>query len=125
MISFLNFIALFFRLTLAIQSQVGIVANLSFSEEQFTCQSTPTSHTVVHTDSSGWNGNVGFNREIENEERTEVEGEGNPEAIPTFSYLVIPREVTTFLNPFFGNKPIRGSLPPLYVFFQSWKIHLS
>ena len=125
MVSFLSLITLFLRLTLAIQGQVEAVADFSFAEEKITCKTADSTQASLHVDPTWWTGNINLSRKLENEERIEAEAEVSLFHYSNFSLHLLFENRGLVSNPSFGTKAIRGSLPPLYDFFQSWKIHLS
>jgi hypothetical protein len=125
MISFLSLITLFLRLSLAIQGQLGVFTDLASTGDQLHCKSLSAPQESIHSDDSWFDGNISLTRKLENEERVEVEGERLLDLSLGFSFYPIAKAFRLVSNSVFGTKAIRGSLPPLYDFFHSWKIHLS
>lgn len=125
MISLLGLITLFLRLSLAIQGQVIGLSDFAAASEKIQCSEHSASKEIVSSDPSQGFGNVSLARKLEKEEKVEVEGEGFIEYSSYISFSFAGQISILDSNPAFGNKAIRGSLPPLYDFHQSWKIHLS
>lgn len=125
MISILSLITLFLRLSLAIQGGLGMHSVQDQSGDQLHCQSNSPTQESLYSDPNWFEGNISLARKLENEERVEAEADSfldfytdlalNPYSI---AHELVP-------NSEFGTKAIRGSLPPLYDIFHSWKIHLS
>lgn len=125
MISILNLITLFLRLSLALQGQVAEFSELGISPKVIHCNELSGHQVFISEDSNWLYGNISLTRKLEKEERLEVEGESFIEFSDLFSFSFSEQVSILGSNPTFGNKAIRGSLPPLYDFFQSWKIYLS
>ena len=125
MISFLSIITLFLRLSLAIQGSWGGYSIQDHSGDQLHCQSSTPTQESLYSDPNWFEGNISLIRKLENEERVEAESDSFlgfcSDLTPDFlssAHELVP-------NSEFGTKAIRGSLPPLYDIFHSWKIHLS
>lgn len=125
MISILHLIALFFRLSLALQGQAVEFSELGISHENIHCKEESAPQEIISAGSNWLYGNISLARKLEKEERVEVEGESFIEFSDLFSFSFSQQVSILGSNPTFGNKAIRGSLPPLYDFFNSWKIHQS
>ncbi|RIW14538.1 hypothetical protein D0X99_13360 [Algoriphagus lacus] len=125
MISILGLITLFLRLSLAIQGQVVELSDLAITENKIQCAEHSPSQEIIYSESNWLSGNISLARKLEKEERVEIEGESFLGYLDLVSFS-FPEKVSILIsNSVFGNKAIRGSLPPLYDFFHSWKIHLS
>ncbi|OOG72388.1 hypothetical protein [Algoriphagus sp. A40] len=125
MISTLQLITLFLRLSLSFQGQVVEFSELGISQENIHCKEHSAPQEIISENSEWIYGNISLARKLEKEERVEVEGESFAGFSDLFSFS-FPEQVSILVsNPTFGNKALRGSLPPLYDFFHSWKIHLS
>lgn len=125
MISFLSLITLFLRLSLAIQGGLGVYSEQAQSGDQLHCQSHSSSEESLYSDPNWFEGNISLARKLENEERVEAESDS---CLDFYTDLTLNFRFTTHQlvpNSEFGTKAIRGSLPPLYDIFHSWKIHLS
>lgn len=125
MISILNLVTLFLRLSLFIQGQVAVVSDYAVADQNLSCHHHSKQEQTLQTDSDWFSGNVTLARKLEKEERIEVEGEVSFGI--SCSCFPKPLELAYGLDshPTYGTKAIRGSLLPLYDFYQSWKIHLS
>jgi hypothetical protein len=123
--SLLGLITLFLRLSLAIQGQLIEFSDVSNSTEQIHCKEYSASQKVISAGSDWLYGNINLVRKLEKEERVEVEGENSLDFSEFVSGNLFKQDSKLGSNSIFGNKAIRGSLPPLYDFFHSWKIHLS
>lgn len=125
MISILGLITLFLRLSLAIQGQVVELSDLSIAGEKIECTEHTPTQEIIYSESNWLSGNISLARNLEKEERVEVEGESFLGFSDFISFNFSEKVSILISNSTFGNKAIRGSLPPLYDFFHSWKIHLS
>jgi len=125
MISFLSLIPLFFRLTLAIQGGLGVYSVHDQSGVQLHCQSNSPTQESLYSDPNWFEGNISLARKLENEERVEAESDSflDFQSDLSLDFLSTAHELVP--NSEFSTKAIRGSLPPLYDIFHSWKIHLS
>ncbi|MBC6365220.1 hypothetical protein [Algoriphagus sp. AK58] len=125
MVSILNLITLFLKLSLVIQGQAGVVSDFVGSEDTLHCANKTSHEEVLYADSDWFSGNVTLTRKLEKEERVEVEGEVSFGVSCSCSPGFLELGSGLAGHPAYGNKAIRGSLPPLYDFYHSWKIHLS
>lgn len=125
MISFLSLITLFLRLSLAIQGGLGVNSDQVPSGDQLHCQQTSPTQESLYADPTWFEGNISLVRKLENEERVEAESDSFLDFYTGISidFLFTAHELVP--NSEFSTKAIRGSLPPLYDIFHSWKIHLS
>ncbi len=124
MVSLIGLITLFLRLTLVIQSQVVEVLP---SEPSVSHACIALTSPVGHISSSdgSFTNNISLIRKLETEEKQELEGDNLLFNGNYFNFRFFENASEAGLNPIFGNKAIRGSLPPLYDLFHSWKTHLS
>ncbi len=125
MISFLSLITLFLRLSLAIQGGLGVYSVQDYSKDQLHCQTNSPTQATLHSDPTWIEGNISLVRKLENEERVESEGDSFLDFYTDLSFEFLSTAHELVPNSEFGTKAIRGSLPPLYDIFQTWKIHLS
>ena len=125
MISILSLITLFLKLSLAIQGQLGVASEVLGSDQTIHCANKRSQQEILYADSDWFSGNVTLARKLEKEERVEVEGEISLGISCSCSPRLLELAGGLDSHPTYGNKALRGSLPPLYDFFQSWKIHLS
>lgn len=124
MVSIFGIITLFLRLALAIQSHAVEVFPLDLTEKQ-SCVNSSLPNNVLDVSENNFANNISLVRKLETEEKDELEGSSNFFNLE-YLYLNLLEITTGFIsNPIFGNKPLRGSQPPLYDLFHSWKIHLS
>lgn len=124
MISLIGLITLFLRLTLVLQSQVAEVLPVDQSVNQ-ECVNYSSQDGFVATSEGVFANNVSLIRKLETEEKQEVEDGNLLFYVDDFNFRFLDEASKADTNPIFGNKALRGSLPPLYDLFHSWKIHLS
>lgn len=125
MISFLSLITLFLRLSLAIQGGLGVNSDQVPSGDQLHCQQTSPTQESLYADPTWFEGNISLVRKLENEERVEAESDSFLDFYTDLSIDFLSTAHELVPNSEFSTKAIRGSLPPLYDIFHSWKIHLS
>jgi hypothetical protein len=124
MVSLIGLITLFLRLTLAIQSQmVEVVPSEPSNKNECIALTSPVGH--ITSSEGSFTNNISLIRKLETEEKQEVEGDNLLLIVDYFNLRFFENASRVGLNSFFGNKALRGSLPPLYDLFHSWKIHLS
>ncbi|MCU0399523.1 MAG: hypothetical protein MUE75_00730 [Algoriphagus sp.] len=125
MISFLSLITLYLRLSLAIQGGLGVYSVQDQSGDQLHCQTNSATQESLYSDPNWFEGNISLVRKLENEERVEAESDSflDFQTDVSLEFLSTAHELVP--NSEFSTKAIRGSLPPLYDIFHSWKIHLS
>ena len=125
MISFLSLITLFLRLSLAIQGGFGVYSVPDQSGDQLHCQTNSVTQESLYSDPNWFEGNISLVRKLENEERVEAESDSFLDFQTDLSLEFLSTAHELVPNSEFSTKAIRGSLPPLYDIFHSWKIHLS
>ena len=122
--SLIGLITLFLRLTLVIQSQVvEILPSEPSVNQDCIALTSPVGH--VSSSESTFPNTISLIRKLETEEKQEIEGDQLHLGVDYFDVKFSENVSETSSNSIFGNKALRGSLPPLYDLFHSWKTHLS
>lgn len=124
MISILSLFTFLLRLTLMIQSQVGMILPGS-EESDSACLSIFTSdQTQVYASFASLGENSDALFEAEEEEKNESESETLADLLDAIHAAGFSVKDKEYYDPFFGNKGLQGNLH-LYDLFHSWRTPLS
>ena len=124
MVSLLSLFTFLLRLTLMIQSQVGLILP-GANDSDGACVSLSSSDlTLVYASFSSFGENSEALFEAEEEEKNESESETLADLLDAIQESSFSSEDKEYYDPFFGNKGLQGNLH-LYDLFHSWKTPLS